>query len=283
MKRISVTCYNCGESRSELYDEENGFTYVKCVGCGLVYLNPQPSQEEINSSHKMGMHRGDSTINVTGSYSPLKVKNYESVLKDFYTKESLSQDSLNWLDIGCGFGEFIESLGNYTGNKLKVIGSEPNKQKQSFCVDRNLDVTFFDIESHDVKYDFISMLNVYSHLPDPVQFVRTLKSKLKDKGELFLETGHSSHLAAEDHHKPYYAPDHISFANQSIVEDILKRNGFEIVQTKIYRHAQFPLITKNPVAVMKESAKILLNRNGSIKNLFPKSPNRDMYIRARLA
>ncbi len=42
-----VSCYNCKSGESSLYDIENGFRYVKCKGCGLVYLEQLPDEKEI--------------------------------------------------------------------------------------------------------------------------------------------------------------------------------------------------------------------------------------------
>lgn len=283
MKTVAVNCYNCGSEDAAHYDTENGYHYVKCNNCGLVYLNPQPSGEEISESHKTGEHRGETTINVTGKYQKKKVGTYLNVLKDFYPKglPIADKETSKWLDIGCGFGEFLEALTIFGKEQLYVKGSEPNQYKINSCLQRGLDVSFVDLQQQTTQYDFISLLNVYSHLPDPPAFIEILKKHLKKGGELLLQTGHSAHLPAQYHHKPYFAPDHISFANQEIVEDILKRAGFSILQTNIYRFGQFPKLT-DVRGMAIQVAKIVLNKNGSIGNFFPKYPDRDMYIRARL-
>lgn len=280
MKTTHVTCYNCTSKKYEKYDTENGYQYVKCIDCGLVYLNPRPSEDEINAAHEIGLHRGENDFNITGVYSPMKVKRYIGIVNDFYKRQDFKLRNSKWLDIGCGFGEFLETLKILFGENLLLKGSEPNKYKGSSCIGRGLDVEFIDLANHPDKYDFISLLNVYSHLPNPVEFIHNLRRTLNDGGEIFLETGHSSHLPAKWHHKPYYAPDHLSFANQEIVENILTRNGFEILQTRIYRHEQFPRITEIK-RIVRQLSNIVLS-DGRWGNLFPRQPNRDMFIRARL-
>ena len=52
MNPIRITCYNCRSAQSEPYDIENGWIYEKCNNCGLIYLNPRPSNEEINTAMK---------------------------------------------------------------------------------------------------------------------------------------------------------------------------------------------------------------------------------------
>lgn len=278
MELINVDCYNCGSTKSEFYDEENGFELVKCTSCGLLYIKSRPTEKAISEAALYGMHEGEKTLSTTGMYSFLRIRRYLRILKDLYPNNILKQKDATWFDIGCGFGEFLESLLKYSNNNLTVKGSEPNKYKVISAQKRNLDVSAIDLARVEEKFDYVSLLNVYSHLPDPIAFLSDLSHLLKDNGELLLETGHSCHLPAKLHHKPYFLPDHLSFANKEIIEGILKRAGFSIVETRIYRHPQFPRYTDFP-EVAKEILKIILRKNGKISNFFPKQPDRDMYIR----
>jgi SAM-dependent methyltransferase len=281
MKLIERSCYNCNSKESDYYDSENGFVLVKCKKCGLLYVNPRPKDEDISKAIILGVHKGEKEKSVTGRYSRSRINNYLKVLSDFFPKETLQKNGLKWLDVGCGFGEFIEALENYSNKNLSVRGTDPNENKILSARKRNLNVSSVDFDDHDIQYDYISLLNVYSHLPDPIEFLSNLKNKLKPKGELFLETGHSSHLPPKYHHKPYDLPDHLSFANREILVGILEKIGFEIIDVKIYRPSCFTKYYEMK-SVAKLLAKIVLGKGGRISNLFPKYPNGDMYIRCKL-
>lgn len=54
----------------------------------------------------------------------------------------------------------------YSSGKVTVKGIEPNVNKQKSARKKGLNVDYFNIETHKEKYDVISILNVYSHLPD---------------------------------------------------------------------------------------------------------------------
>ncbi len=278
MKLIEVSCYYCGSSESEFYDKENGFQLVKCSSCGLVYVNPRPSDEDISHAILIGMHEGEHILSTTGSYSFLRIRRYLKILRNLYPNGILKQNGAKWLDIGCGFGEFLHALLKFSNNRLSVKGSEPDQHKIVSARKRGLDVSFLDLDNIEDKFDYISLLNVYSHLPDPIRYLSQIYSLLKNNGEFLIETGHSCHLPSKLHHKPYYLPNHLSFANKEIVENILKKVGFDIIDTRIYRHPQYPKHTDIP-EVTKEIVKIVLNKNGKFSNFFPKYPERDMYIR----
>lgn len=277
METVECQCYNCGSGASAPYDSENGWTLVKCHFCGLVYLNPRPGDDLISQSSITGEHHGEALIDTTGSFDSSKIERYQRILADFFPDPIPNQS--RWLDIGCGFGEFLVALNQFAGNRIRTTGSEPNRQKSAFARSQGLDVDFYDLSEFEGKFDYLSLLNVYSHLPDPPVILQEWARTLVPGGYLFLETGHSCHLAPVDHHKPYYLPDHLSFANQSIVEDILRKLGFKIIKTRLYRHTVFPELSVK--RVIREGAKFLLRRPNRLSALFPKAPKRDMYILAQ--
>jgi len=281
MKPVEVACYNCNSKKYNYYDSENGFNLVKCDSCGLLFVNPRPSLEDISAALATGVHSGETIMDFTGIYEKPKIAKYLRILNDFYPKENCDLSVAKWLDIGCGYGELLEALKIYTSNKIKAKGSDPNEAKARFAKTQNLDVSFIDLETHTEKYDIISLLNVFSHIPDPVRFFANLKKNLKPHGEIFLQTGHTCHLPVKHHHKPYQMPDHLSFANREIIENIFRKLGFEIVNVKIYRNEFFPY-TFNLKKFIKETAKFILRRRKSIWGIIPRYPYQDMFVRCRL-
>ena len=177
---ITPACYCCGSSQNEFYVSENGFTLVKCSACGLLYVWPLPSNAERDEAVRLGVHRGEQDIRVTGSFSKRRVEPYLKILGDLYGEE-LQGRRLSWLDIGCGHGEFMVALRKFNP-RTQIRGLEPNVYKQKAAQKRNLDVSFFDIGSHRQRYDMLSLLNVYSHLPDPPSFLVRCRELLAPEG-----------------------------------------------------------------------------------------------------
>ena len=144
----------------------------------------------------------------------------------------------------------------YSNGQIILKGTEPNIYKRQSATTRGLDVSFLDLKRHQEKYDVISLLNVYSHLPDPVEFLNDLKQLLNPGGELLLETGDTADLPAEDHYRPFYLPDHLSFASKKIVADLLRRQGFKIITIKRYPFPKRPSI--KVITLLKETVKYFL-------------------------
>lgn len=275
----TIDCYNCESKNHSFYAEENGFSLVKCESCGLLYIKSRPESSLISQAHKQGKHStGDKVLDVAARFNRSKITQYMKVLDDLFSGDITGIKT--WLDIGCGHGEFIIAVNKYSSDRINIKGTEPCERKQESARKRGLNVNFFDIDTHRDKYDIISLLNVYSHLTSPPAFLDSLKKLLSPGGELILQTGDTAYLAAEDHIRPFYLPDHLSFASEKIVVGLLKSKDFEIIGIKKYPFMQFTL--KNTV---KELAKVIIPRYSSrIQYLFKMKnyPPTDMFIRARL-
>lgn len=277
MKLEFTDCYNCGSRETSLYDKENGYTLVKCKRCGLLYVNPRPPLNVISEAAKTGLHSGDKIFDKTHSFHEPKIPRYLKILKDFYTKKELREK--NWLDIGCGHGEFLFALEQYTSNEINAVGNEPNINKVKSALSRGLKVTSQKLSNYTQKYDYISTLDVFSHLPNPIETLIKWKSLINENGEILIETGHSSHLHKRFHNKPYDLPDHLSFANKNILINILDKCGFEVLNVKIYRGIFYRAYTLKNFA--KEFVKFLIGKKNSFHSFFKPFQHGDMYIRAK--
>lgn len=274
----NVICYNCGSNNASYFAQENGFSLVKCAGCGLLYVNPRPNAEEVDQAHKLGQHRGAELIQTTGFYDFSKVSSYTETLKEVFGEGKVLKGK-RWLDIGCGFGEFLEALNKFSSDGVIARGVEPNVKKAAAARKNGLDVSYFDLAEHPEKYDYISILNVYSHLPDPLRTISEWKNLLLPGGQLILETGDTADLAVEQHPKPYYLPDHLSFASEKIVTNILEKSGFEVLG--VYK---YPEVRQTPMAIFREVLKALIpGKKSKLWRLITGDLKTfDMYVHARL-
>jgi SAM-dependent methyltransferase len=281
MNLREVNCYNCNSEMCEPYAEENGFRLVRCKGCGLLYVRKRPDDSQITDAHQAGQHGGSRSLDVTGSFSKQKVVKYSRVLTELYGGEAEQQGSpLRWLDIGCGHGEFLLAIQEFFGPSVRARGIEPNVAKQVSARRHGADVSYFELSEHNIKYSRLSLLNVYSHLPDPPATLGAWRRLLLPGGEILLQTGDTANLCSKDHYRPFYLPDHLSFASESIVVGILERVGFEILAVRKY-----PLLEAGPVTWVKEGLKVIWpGKSSRLRYLLGNQhfSETDMYIRARL-
>jgi SAM-dependent methyltransferase/ribosomal protein S27E len=276
----SVRCYYCGYAQSMFFDSENGYNLVKCSQCGLLYVNPMPAKEEILEGSITGMHRGDETFDLTGNFNDKQVIRFLNILKVLYGSSLNNASGASWLDIGCGHGEFMKALNIFSGGKIRAKGCEPNIEKVKSAKLMGLDVDSLDCDNHQTEYNFVSLLNVYSHLPNPAEKLAGWKRLVKKGGEILIETGDISGLTKHTITKPYFLPDHLSFATKDIVCGILQKIGFEVVDIKFYRHSAIPKLS---LKILLYEFKQVLAGNSNVSSLLKysvKNANKDMWIRA---
>lgn len=135
-------CRVCACKDATWWAQENGFSAVKCNSCSLVYLSPWPDLSDRDRSLQHGAHAGDKTIDTNAKPGGAAVvRRYESILDDLYGT-TLTGSRVKWLDIGCGYGEFLTALqGRVTPNSI-LAGSEPNTRKAGYARERGLDVSY---------------------------------------------------------------------------------------------------------------------------------------------
>lgn len=268
-------CPYCDADDAAPWGQENGWTAVKCAQCGIVYLNPRPRPSEITSSTRMGLHRTEAgSLDVREKFRQSRVgKLRRRVLEQFDTDE-LAQRPIKWLDVGAGFGELVMALMPITHPASTVDGVEPCRHKVERARSLGLPVclrTLGEVEAG--RYDYVSLINVFSHVPDPREFVSEVITKLGPGGELLLVTGNGGDIDVADYPQRLQLPDHLVFAGQKHVVSILEGAGLSVVSVKDYR-------TSRPRPALAEHAERLLSR-ALQRRVGHSGAFRSLWVRAR--
>lgn len=89
------------------------------------------------------------------------------------------------LDIGCGYGYFLEKIQNITDYTL---GIEFNANALEKCKSKNLNVTNAKLSEIKEKFDCICLFQVLEHIKEPKFFLEQVVNLLEDGGILFIGT-----------------------------------------------------------------------------------------------
>ena len=98
-------CIVCSERRTEVWASWGPFQAVRCVGCSLVWINPQPNGEGLRRyySDYIGLRAKDKKKSLQ------RQQQYE--LDRDFVQIHISRGKV--LDVGCSGGFFLSVLGNY--------------------------------------------------------------------------------------------------------------------------------------------------------------------------
>lgn len=268
-------CVLCGNASSEPWGSENGYDSVRCSGCGLVYISPWPDMAERDRALEYGEHPGEKILRTNNSYRRGGAREYGNVLRTVYGSDYFDSRVVEWLDIGCGYGEFLEALEHEVANESVLRGSEPNRTKRQSAQGRGLDVKFYDLAEMTETYSHISLLNVFSHLPDPVAFLGLAGKRLQDGGEILLQTGNGGDVNRDEFPGILSYPDHLIFGGRQSLEYLFKQVGMEIISFHEFREPRF-----TPINVAKDIVKRLIRKGHSPVRW--RGPYRDLWVRARM-
>lgn len=275
-KTEAISCPYCNDSKSLPWAKDNGFTAVKCSGCGLVYVNPRPIISLIRQSIQTGVHsdveHGRTVIN---RHVRAKVALYKKIFASMFKDVWDNSKEISWLDVGAGYGEVIEALSALASKSSKIEGIEPMKPKTEHARARGLNIREAYLSEIKEEYDFISLVNVFSHIPDFHAFLEDVKKILKNNGEIFIETGNIGDLiSSHDVPNELDLPDHLVFAGEQHIIGYLSEAGFSIVEVKKMRNDGLINFAKNIV-------KKVIGRQIVLAIPYT-SPYRSILIRAKL-
>lgn len=272
----TVPCYYCGSTEGAVWGEENGYHALKCAECGLVYVTPRPRHEDIDEAARTGEHATErGSLSVTGRYRESRVRRHKRIVAAMFG-DFAGRGRLRWLDVGAGFGELVKAV-TLVFPGAEVTGVEPNEAKRLAARKHGVDLSEASLaELPGRSFDVVSLMNVWSHLPDPGEFLAEVRPLVAEGGCVLIQTGTGGELdSSEEYPDALLLPDHLSFAGEDHVVGILERTGFAVEAVERRREDTISF------AALR-AAKLLLGRPGRLVVPY-RSRFRTLYVRARVA
>jgi len=225
---------------------------------------------------RTGIHNESAQyLNVRTRRIDKKVSLYQKRLGRLFRDVWLKNAPVSWLDVGAGYGEIVEAVARLAPPGSIIEGVEPMESKASQARERGLRVETSYLERDHAKVDFVSVVDVFSHIPQFGTFLSTARDVLHPGGELFIETGNLADLdRREDFAGELGLPDHLVFAGETHLDGYLKNAGFRIVEIERVQIDGFVYFAKNV-------AKALLGRQVLVRPPY-QSKFRQLLIRARI-
>jgi SAM-dependent methyltransferase len=214
---------------------------------------------------------------MTERYSSAKVLRYQSLLSRLLSDVWTAGRPVRWLDVGAGYGEVVSAVMRLAPPGSVVQGLEPMIPKVRAARNFGIDLRPEFLGDQDAgQFNFVSAINVFSHVNDPRGFISKLAATLAPGGEIVLETGDMEDvLVREEFPGLLDLPDHVGFATKANVESLLTECGLKVV--RFYR------LRIDGVALLAKSvAKRFLGRH-SIIGVPYRSPYRRLVVRAKHA
>jgi 2-polyprenyl-3-methyl-5-hydroxy-6-metoxy-1,4-benzoquinol methylase len=197
--------------------------YVICNQCGFVFHSHPFSSKEQSEYYSHQYRKGD-IKNGTPADRVLSTEQVRARLVGNFLERHAIPNVKSALDIGSSTGSLLKQM--QTQLKSKVVGVEPGETYRKFAQKSNLEIyPSMEIMERkiDTKFDLITMMHVLEHLDNPLEFLKTLRSKwLTSNGSLLVEVPNTySHDSFEFAHNSAFTPH--------TLREMLKLAGYKVV------------------------------------------------------
>ncbi|MDP2949645.1 MAG: class I SAM-dependent methyltransferase [Chloroflexota bacterium] len=199
---------------------------VRCQKCGLVYMNPRPTQQALLDSYGAMV---DEYYLVEES---ARLATLEHTLR---TIEPLAKGRL--LEVGCATGYFLKIAREHG---WEVLGVEPCRWAADLASQRfGLPVLPGTLESAalpDNHFDVVAMLDLIEHLHDPLTTLARAHHVLRDGGLLVMSTPNVGSLLAGLLRGRWWCimDEHLNYFSPKTMGLILQKTGFSLLKVQSY-------------------------------------------------
>lgn len=270
-----ITCPACDAADSDLWGSENGYQAVTCRGCGLLYVNPRPSGDTISEATRIGMHQTEAgQLNLVSKRSPHRIAMFSDRIRTLFRDEIAAAKPMRWLDVGAGYGETVEAVIAALPPGSEVLGVEPMQPKVKAAQALGLPIIDAPLDSLPGGYDVISLINVFSHIPDFKDFGAQITRLLAPGGSVWIETGNVADVSRSEYPDRLYLPDHLVWAGPAQMTRILSDLGLTVVRVD-------PVRVDGPLYTLKGIAKSVLDGRPQLRLPWT-SPFRQVHYKATL-
>jgi len=238
---VDPSCINCKNTTfTPLISNDRYFMGLNsegCNNCGLVQINPRPSDSAFEKFYKT-----DYRFYYQGVQKPTEeyIKNLKKSERLDYTIKNIDKTiSLgkvsSILDYGCSEGAMFEAL-KRAGFNGALYGVEPNPEFAEYAAANNSVVVHDSIEVFLERVDLIIVNHVFEHLTNPIKFLISIKKNLNPNGFLYIDVPDvDRYTSINDFHIA-----HVAHYSQRTLTAVLFKSGFDLISLQPHEPPNHP-------------------------------------------
>ncbi len=242
----TVDCCVCGpvghRAVATTYDYEyrtsrQSWTYVRCDGCGLVYLRERPATSELARIYPPHYYSFDEAQRDQPLVAALRGR-LESAKAAAFAAHVPKLDA-RVLDVGCGDGRFLSVLKRAGPPGWRLEGLDIDVGAVERARSRGLKMHHGRLEDFEAPaggYDLVVLMQVLEHVADPRDTCRRIHRLLAPGGVFVVETpavaGWDERLFRDGLWGGYHVPRHWNLFTPTTLGRLLNEEGFEVKEQR---------------------------------------------------
>lgn len=229
---IHSACLVCASKKVHYDFSLDKYRVEECEECGLMRLNPQPSNEDLANIYHANYFIGAHSAEGQSQVSALKSQTADQYLNSLETYvQAPLQGSL--LEIGCGSGDFLVRA---AARGLSVTGVEYSEHAAKTAADK-LSASGGKVICGEIstlcasseRYDYIVFSDVLEHVRDPRLFLQSVHGLLKNEGIIMVVVPSLDSFSARLMKNKWveFKPEHLWYFSTATLKRLLYTEGFQ--------------------------------------------------------
>jgi 2-polyprenyl-3-methyl-5-hydroxy-6-metoxy-1,4-benzoquinol methylase len=242
-----VSCPNCDSRATKFERIVEGYVLERCRACGLVFVNPQPTRDDINELYLQKTPESQADFYLR-TVSPAQIYEYDRILRDL---RALAPAGDRLLDLGCAAGYFMQraNAAGFTAHGIDLATwVETIAAKRGV---RNVRaITLRGAGFEDAFFDVVHSSQVFEHLPRPHEELREITRILKPGGVLYLNVPNYQCLSivfGRDDFELNTPPEHVTYFTPRTLSTLLATAGFDVIRTAAYGGVKWENLLGRPI------------------------------------
>jgi SAM-dependent methyltransferase len=215
--------------------EEGEVAVVRCANCGVGYLDPRLSDEQLRYFY-------DGAPSLTSWYEdvfPATIPKISLWMKLYAHEFKSMVKGGRVLDFGCGSGVFTKQLRRLGFDVTPFdVGDVPKGvARKHFGIEIHT-----DLATVGGNFDGIALLDVIEHIADPVGLLQMLRERLKPGGVLHIATPNFASISRHLYGSKWKSIDrrgHLLYFDPGSIRLALERSGYEILRVRTWGPISF--------------------------------------------
>jgi SAM-dependent methyltransferase len=233
-----VACPACGVDDPTLRYDVAPYRVVRCPACALSYLSPRLNETAMLRFYEDDKYFENGDVGYAGYLQQEQSLRYSfrRFLRHLHRRRL---DGGSLLEVGCGYGFLLDEAKPYFDYRVGIDLSAAVERAAGRA--HRVYQGDLDVLPAGERFDCIILVSVIEHVHHPVDYLRSLRERLRPGGKVVVATPNVDSIFRQllGARWPGFQviPEHVSFYNGPTLSALMTRAGFSGVTSLPYVRA----------------------------------------------